>query len=110
MKKLLFLTVLISGVTLAGFLGGKKVCMMVMWPGSVHPGQAWYFNLGLNPGQAESLKKLESSFRRDTDKLCMRICRERLDLLNLMKEKNTHQEAVYRKIEEIGKMQTALEK
>ena len=81
-----------------------------MWPGSVNPSQAWYFELGLNPSQADSLKKLESSFRDRTDKLCMTICAERLKLLNQMREKNTNREAIYRKIEAIGLLQVSLEK
>ena len=109
MKKLLFFTVIISLVTLGGFFGGRKVCTM-MWPGSVNPSQAWYFELGLNPQQAESLKKLETSFRDRTDKLCMTICEERLKLLNQMKDKSVDRQAVYRKIEEIGALQVSLEK
>lgn len=109
MKKLLLFTVLISAVTLIGFFGGKKACMM-MWPGSVNPSQAWYFALGLNSEQAEALKKLDGSFRRDSDKLCMTICKERLELLNLMKDKNADQRVIHRKIEEIGKLQVFLEK
>lgn len=109
MKKLLFFTVIVSLVTLGGFFGGKKVCMM-MWPGSVNPSQAWYFELGLNPPQAEALKKLETSFRDRTDKLCMKICEERLKLLNQMRRGHVDREAVYRKIEEIGALQVSLEK
>ena len=109
MKKLLLFAVLISAVTLGGFWGGKKVCMM-MWPGSVNPSQAWYFELGLNAQQAESLKKLETSFRDRTDKLCMKICGERVKLLNQMREKNADREAIYKKIEEIGASQILLEK
>ena len=67
MKKLIIFTVLISAVTLAGFWGGRKVCML-MWPTSVNPSGAWYFNLGLSPEQAETLKKLESGFRPDSHK------------------------------------------
>lgn len=109
MKKLILFTVLISIVTLASFWGGKKMCML-MWPGSVNPSQNWYYALGLNSEQAEFLKKLDGSFRQDTDKLCMTICKERLDLLNLMKDKSTGQEVVYRKIEKIGELQILLEK
>ena len=109
MKKLLLFTTIISLVTLGGFFGGKKACMM-MWPGSVNPSQAWYFELGLNKQQAESLKNLETSFRERTDKLCMTICAERLKLLNQMKGKNVDRPAVYRKIEEIGALQVSLEK
>lgn len=109
MKRLLFFTVLVSAITMIGFWGGKKVCML-MWPGSLNPSQAWYFSLGLNPEQADSLKKLDSAFRKDTDKICMRICRERLELLNLMRDPHAKPGAVYRKIEEISTMQTSLEK
>ena len=81
-----------------------------MWPGSMNPSQAWYLELGLNPSQAESLKKDEMSFRERTDKLCMKICQERLRLLGQMREKNTDRLALYRKIEEIGVLQVSLEK
>ena len=110
MRKLLLFTVLISGVTILGFWGGRKACMHFMWPGSVNPSQAWYFNLGLNPKQAEILKNLESGFRPDADKFCTRICKERLELLNLMRNPNTKPENIYQKIEEIGALQVALEK
>ncbi len=109
MKKLLFFTVLISAVTLAGFWGGRKVCML-MWPGSVNPSGAWYFNLGLNQEQAESLKKLDSLFRKDTDKVCMRVCKERLELLNMMRDPKADPKVIYKKIEEIGALQVSLEK
>ncbi len=109
MKKLILFTVLISVVTLGGFWGGKKVCML-MWPGSLNPSQNWYFALGLNTGQAESLKRLESSFRKETDGLCMTICQERLNLLNLMKQKEANEEVINKKIEAIGGLQVLLEK
>ena len=109
MKKLLVFTMLVSLVTLAGFFGGKKVCMM-MWPGSVNPSQAWYFQLGLDARQARELQGLESSFRKEADGLCMKICQERLALLKMMRRKDTDPEAVNRKIEEIGQLQVLLEK
>lgn len=110
MKKLILFTALISAVTLAGFWGGRKVCMMLMWPGSVNPSAAWYFNLGLSPEQAESLKKLESGFRGHADQFCTRICKERLELLNLMRNPAAEPERIYKKIEEIGALQVSLEK
>jgi len=109
MKKLLFFAILISSLTLAGFWGGKKMCML-MWPGSVNPSQSWYFNLGLNNEQAESLKKMDFAFREKTDKICMRICKERIDLLNMMRNSKADPEAIYKKIEEIGTVQISLEK
>ena len=83
---------------------------MLMWPGSLNPNQSWYFNLGMNAKQAEALKKLDSAFRKDTDNICMRICKERLDLLNMMRDPNVNSDAVYKKIEEIGAVQVSLEK
>lgn len=109
MKKLILFTLLISIVTLASFWGGKKMCMS-MWPGSVNPSQNWYFALGLNLEQAQVLKKLDGSLRQDSDKLCMTICKERLEFMNLMKDKNVGQEVIYRKIEKIGEIQVLLEK
>lgn len=109
MKKLFIFTLFVSLVTLIGFWSGKKVCML-MWPGSVNPSQNWYFNLGLTPEQAKSLKGFESAFRKDTDRVCMRICKERLDLLEMMKDPKADPEAIYKKIKEIGALQVGLEK
>ncbi|MGH7198451.1 MAG: periplasmic heavy metal sensor [Candidatus Omnitrophota bacterium] len=109
MKKLLLFTIVISAVTLAGFWGGRKACML-MWPASLNPSQNWYYTLGLSQEQAETLKKVDASFRKDADKMCMRICRERLELLNLMGKKDADPAAVNRKIEEIGGLQVLLEK
>jgi len=108
MKKLLLYTILISAITLAAFWGARKACMM-MWPGSLNPSQQWYFNLGLSPEQAQVLKNMDSLFRKDTDKFCMWICKERLELLNMIRS-NVSPELVYKKIEDIGAMQVSLEK
>lgn len=108
MKKLLLFTIVISVVTMIGFWGGRKACML-MWPASLNPSQNWYYNLGLTDQQAQTLKKLDVSFRKDADKMCMRICRERLELLNLMGKKDADPQAVNRKIEEIGGLQVLLE-
>lgn len=109
MKKLIFFTVLISLVTLVSFWGGKKVCML-MWPASINPSQSWYSAVGLNSEQAETLRNLDSSFRKDADKLCMTICKERMELLNLMKSDHASAEEVNKKVEKIGNLQIVLEK
>ncbi len=109
MKKVILFAVLVSVVTLFSFWGGKKVCMM-MWPGSINPSQSWYYSLGLTAEQETSLNKMDASFRKDGDKLCMQICKGRLDLLNLIKEKNPNEALVHQKIEEVGKLQILLEK
>ena len=84
--------------------------MTMMWPGSVNPQQSWYLALGLNEEQAENLKAKEASFRKGTDKLCVKICGLRLDLLSRIRQKGADQKAVYEKIEEIGRLQVLLEK
>ncbi len=109
MRRLLLFTILISVVTLAGFWGGKKACML-MWPASLNPSQNWYLTLGLNSGQAESLKGLETSFRKSADKLCMTVCRERLELLKIMRDKTADPAQIHQKIEKIGALQILLEK
>lgn len=109
MKKLLWLTILVSVVTLVGFWGGRRMCML-MWPGSIQPNKAWYFNLGLTPKQAESLKELDAGFRRDAEKACMGICAERLKLFRLLRDPKTKPDEIDKKIEEIGAMQVVLEK
>ena len=109
MRKLLLLTVVIAGVTLAGFWGGRKVCML-MWPGSLRPSQAWYGHMGLSPSQTDALQKLDRAFREQTDRVCMKICRERLALLNLMRDPKADPQVIYHHIEEIGAIQVSLEK
>ena len=81
-----------------------------MWPGSVNPSAAWYLELGLSADQAKALEAQETSFRNKTDKLCMQICAQRWAVLNAIKAKSVDREAVYLKIEEIGRFQILLEK
>ena len=110
MKKLLVFTVIISAVTLGGFWSGKKFCTMMSMPAGARSGQALYSEMGLDTSQTESVRKLEASFRKDADAICTRICQERVDLLKLMKDKRASQEALYRRVEEIGELHIALEK
>ena len=109
MKRLILFTVLISGLTMAGFFGGKKVCTM-MQPENLGAGRAWHSQLGLNSGQTEAFDRMEVSFRKEADALCARVCRERADLLQAMKEEKMESAAVDKKIEEIGRLQVLLEK
>ena len=109
MKKLLLFTASISVITLVGFFGGKEVCTM-MSPMRAGSSQSWYSGLGLSAAQTESLKKTESSFRKNVDALCMRICQERADLLEQVKNGHMSSEIAYKKIEDIGQLQISLEK
>ena len=109
MKKIFIFTLLVSVVTLAGFWVAPKICML-MWPGSLHPNQSWTASLGLDARQAASLERLESSFRKESDKMCVTICGERMSLLRLMRAKPVDEKAVDGKIEEIGRLQIQLEK
>lgn len=109
MKRLAVFAVFISVVTLVGFWGGKKACML-MWPGSVNPSQGWRLALGLTDDQARQLGEIEKSFHKEADPLCMQICRERLELLKLMSQSSVDPNAVHAKIDRIGGLQVLLEK
>ncbi|MBI4971742.1 MAG: periplasmic heavy metal sensor [Candidatus Omnitrophica bacterium] len=107
MKKtiiLISLAVVISGITLLSFWGGKQTCMMMMTEKTSYEG------LNLSAGQEKTLTDLDDSFRKEVDMLCMNVCRERTALMNLLSETNSNPEAIYKKIEEIGGLQVGLEK
>ena len=110
MKKLVIFTVLISAVTLGGLWSGRKFCTMVSMPAGMRSGQALYSGMGLDPTQTESVNKFEASFRKEADALCMRICQERVRLLEQIKDKNVDPGTIDKKVEEIGQLQISLEK
>ena len=110
MKKLLIFTLIISSVTLGGLWSGKKFCTMMSMPVGARSSQAIYSELGLDTSQTESVRRLEASFRKDADAMCMRICEERVRLLEQMKDKRVSPDVLYRKTEEIGQLQISLEK
>lgn len=96
MKKFLFLVLfalVISLATLAAFCGGKQVCMMMS-------GQSVLM----------SEKEADGPFLKEANALCMDICRERMNLMNLLGDKTARPEFIHKKVEEIGLMQTALER
>lgn len=109
MKRLIYLTILISAVTLTGYWAGRKICMG-MWPGTVNPSRNWYEGLKISPGQADFFRLEDAAFRRDADPLCMRICARRLEILSLIKTEKADSEKVFGKIAEVGTMQVELEK
>ena len=109
MKRLIFFTVLISAMTLGGFCGVKKIHQME-YPGGFTPNESWYRSLGLDSQQTQTLKNLESSFKKDADQLCMRICRERSAVLDFIEQGPGSREVANFKIEEIGRLQIQLEK
>ena len=110
MKKLLIFTLIVSTVTLGGLWSGKKFCTMMSMPAEDRSGQALYSEIGLDASQTQAVRKLEASFRKEADELCMQICRERMDLVDQMKDGRTSHETIDRKIEEIGQLQISLEK
>lgn len=110
MKKLLIFTVIVSAVTLGGLWSGKKFCTMMSMPASARSGQALYSEMGLDASQTESVRKLETAFRKEMDALCMRICEQRVDLLKEIKNKRISHEAIDKRVEEIGQLQISLEK
>jgi uncharacterized membrane protein len=108
-KKLIILTILISGITLAGFFGGRMAGVMLT-SSTPSRGQSWYYNLGLNPQQAKELRASDEALREESDRICMRICKERLALFDLVRSSEAEPQVIYQKIGEIGAMQVALER
>ena len=109
MKKLLLLTFLVSFATLGAFWAGKKTCLMMTSTG-LQAQKTWYADLGLSADQEKSLKELEGGFRQRADALCMQVCREKQNLLDILSNANAPRQVIEEKIEVIGKLQTQLEK
>ncbi len=108
MKKLLIFTLAVSIATLIGLWSGRKFCTMMPFVSS--SSQALYSGMSLNSSQTESIRKLEDSFQKEADELCMKVCRERVDLISQIKNGQINREAIEKKVEEIGQIQILLEK
>jgi len=109
MKKLFLFTVLISALTLGAYWGGQRLCMRMAFPGNAKLGPNWYAELGLNKSETEIFKKQDSAFRQETNRVCMELCRQRMQLLDLLTQ-NADENQVYQKLDEINVLQAALEK
>ena len=109
MKRLLFFTLFVSAVTLGGYWGGRQVCGMV-FPGAMSGAKEGTQRLGLSPEQERSLKSLEEPFIARANRLCMKVCKEKAVLLELLADKKVDQKTIHLKIEEIGLLQISLEK
>ena len=109
MKKLLIFAAVVAVATLLGFWGGMKTCVM-MCGGMMKANPYCHYASDLDSGQAQSLGKLETDFRQGADKTCMRICKERWELLKLIEGNPADMQAINKEIEEIGAMQVSLEK
>ena len=108
MKKLLIFTFIVSVATLVGLWSGKKVCSMM--PSAARSSQALYSGMSLNASQTGSIRKLEDSFQKAADELCMKVCEERVNLLSQIKNGQISREEIEKKVEEIGQIQIFLEK
>ena len=112
MKKsalLILFAILIAGITLFAFWCGKQACMMMSETGPTYK-QTLYGDLNLNAEQKQTLKQMDDSFQKEADAICKKICMEKVNLMNLMADKKSSRDSIYRKIEEIGGIQTSLEK
>ncbi len=108
MKKILFLILfaaLVSGATLASSWCGKQVCMMM----SKAP-MNLYSGLNLSAEQETNLKQLDAAFKEEADAMCTRVCQGKMQLMDLIADKNSAQTVIDQKIDEVGAIQTALEK
>lgn len=97
MKRFFWLAVLLALAASAGFWSMRRVCQMAKPCCPVHDAKAPAPNAEYAlPAQAHAL--------------CGAICKERLELIRLLESAEADRTAVERKVEEIGAMQTSLEK
>lgn len=110
MRRLLLFAVLIAFVTLTGFWASQKMCSMAMCPMGYRAQGDGYSNLGLSAKQVETLKKLDSAFRKSADQICIKVCKGRFELLRMLENPKADGKVIDQKVEEIGALQIALEK
>ncbi len=110
MRRLLFFAVLIAMVTLFGFWASQKMCNMTMCPMGYRSQGEGYSNLGLSAKQTETLKKLDSTFQKSADQICMKVCQGRFELLRMLGDPKANAKTIDQKVEEIGALQISLEK
>lgn|SRR3989338_4738627 len=108
MKKILIFAAVVSLIAVGGYWSGQKACRMMMT--RMMTSQDLYKELGLDAGQAAKLKALDAAFQKSADGVCLKICRERQALIDLMKDKRTTEAALHAKIDAIGRLQTNFEK
>lgn len=106
MKKIILFVALVSLVTATGYWVAQKACTSM----DKGEGGKWYESIGLNKNDSVLFEKSDARFRSEMDKVCTSICKERVDLIKMMKDPNLDRKAIERKIEQIGQMQTELEK
>ena len=109
MKKIWIITALISGMTLLGFWSAKKACVM-MCPSVLNSTPGRYTDLKLTSHQSEMFQRLDSDYQKDSDALCMKLCQERAELLEIVGKEGADPAIVDNKVTQIGRIQTALEK
>ena len=83
MKKLIFLTVIVSVVTLTGFLGARKMCQTMNCP---------------------------MKMSKEAGQICAKVCAGRMEVLQLLKDPQATPQSIDEKVEEVGRLQTSLEK
>jgi uncharacterized membrane protein len=108
MKKIVLLTLIISLATLAGYWGSKRICGL---GSSCCPLKTRAFaDLGLDPARQKQFDAMNLAFRKEADEICLRACRGRLEILDLIKQPGMDSEIISKKIEEVGALQILLEK
>lgn len=101
MKNLLILAIFVSALTVVAFVGTKKMAETKITYS--------HFN-HLSVAAKNSLKETETEFRMNANRQCLEICRKRFEVLTMLGEPAPDKQAIEKKIEEIGAMQTDLEK
>ncbi|GEM_PF-1169316 len=113
MKKLIFIILFAAVISIAvftSFWSVKHVCSLMMSGQSSISGLKDYSALNLKPDQESALRQMETKYQKEVLPICMTICRERMNLVNMMADKNIDPALIHKKIEEIGKIQIGLEK
>jgi len=109
MKKLILFTILISAVTAGSFWGSERLCMRMRAQDDFRFGADWYAQLGLNKEEAGIFRKEDAVFRKETNRMCMELCKQRMELLDLL-SRNAGESKISQKMDSVGALQTALEK
>ncbi|MBI4398913.1 MAG: periplasmic heavy metal sensor [Candidatus Omnitrophica bacterium] len=101
---------LISGATLGAFWCGKTVCHKITYQAPSSWQRNLYSKMNLPAEREQKLQSIDEAFWKQTRSFCMDLCRERMELMELIASDQAAPADIHRKIEEIGRAQTQLEK
>lgn len=103
MKKILILALLVSGITLAGFMGSQKMC-------HVSGGRSALDSLKLSDLQKTQIKEIEAEYNPKENAICMEICGKRAELMRALGTKGAMDAEITGLIDSIAALDAKLEK